>query len=66
MAGDSPFIVETIAEFTMGIFITALRLFTRWKLVGFKKWGGDEYFSIVALLFWVVSIFPTSYWLDEP
>ncbi|KAJ0423084.1 hypothetical protein BJY00DRAFT_310681 [Aspergillus carlsbadensis] len=58
MAGDSPFIVEAIAEFTVGIFITALRLFTRWKLVGIKKWGGDEYFSIVALLFWVIEIVP--------
>jgi hypothetical protein len=34
MAGESPFIVEAIAEFTLGGFITLLRLFSRWRLVG--------------------------------
>ncbi|KAL2802330.1 hypothetical protein BJX63DRAFT_437976 [Aspergillus granulosus] len=58
MPADSPFLVEAIAEFTVGLFIASLRLFTRWKLVGFKKWGGDEYFSIAAMLFWTVEIVP--------
>ncbi|KAL2802821.1 hypothetical protein BJX63DRAFT_413792 [Aspergillus granulosus] len=58
MAGESPFFAEAVAEFSVGILITALRLFSRWKLVGFKKWGGDEYFSIVGILFWTVEIVP--------
>ncbi|KAL3485055.1 hypothetical protein BJX62DRAFT_243313 [Aspergillus germanicus] len=56
MAGESPFIVEAIAEFTIGGFITLLRLFSRWRLVGLKGWGGDEYFSILAVLFWIIEI----------
>ncbi|KAL2818537.1 hypothetical protein BJX63DRAFT_429038 [Aspergillus granulosus] len=56
MAGESPFIVEAIAEFTLGGFITLLRLFSRWRLVGLKGWGGDEYFSILAVLFWIIEI----------
>ncbi|KAL2830401.1 hypothetical protein BJY01DRAFT_254653 [Aspergillus pseudoustus] len=56
MAGESPIIVEAIAEFTLGGLITLLRLFSRWRLVGLKGWGGDEYFSILAVLCWTIEI----------
>jgi hypothetical protein len=54
MTTKSPFIAEAWIEFSIGISIVILRLFARWKLVGFKGWRGDDYMSIVAALFWTV------------
>ncbi|KAL4866581.1 hypothetical protein BDV12DRAFT_187336 [Aspergillus spectabilis] len=51
----APLIVEAIAQFSLGVFVVGLRLFSRWKLVGLKKWGGDDYFSLAAAVFWTVS-----------
>ncbi|KAH8704788.1 hypothetical protein BGW36DRAFT_421383 [Talaromyces proteolyticus] len=58
MPAQSPFIAEAWIEFSIGTLAVFLRLFSRWKLVGFKGWRGDDYMIILAALFWTSEIVP--------
>lgn len=53
--GATPFQVEGWVEWSLGVAILLLRLYARWKAVGFKGWKGDDYFSMIALVLWTVS-----------
>lgn len=53
--GQTPFQVEGWVEWSLGVAIILLRLYARWKAVGFKGWKGDDYFSVIALVLWTVS-----------
>ncbi|KAI0144728.1 hypothetical protein BJ166DRAFT_77072 [Pestalotiopsis sp. NC0098] len=54
--GATPFQVEGWVEWSLGVAILLLRLYARWKAVGFKGWKGDDYFSIIALVLWTMDI----------
>ncbi|KAL4866577.1 hypothetical protein BDV12DRAFT_172676 [Aspergillus spectabilis] len=58
MVEKSPFITEAAIEFSIAIFAVILRLFSRWKLVGFKRWGGDDYLCIVATILCIYLMIP--------
>jgi hypothetical protein len=58
MIETSPFITEGAIEFAIAILAVVVRLFSRWKLVGFRKWGGDDYFCILAAVLLTVSLIP--------
>jgi len=49
----TPFQTEAWAEYGLGTLIVLLRIFARWKVVGFK-WQGDDWFSLGVLIFWTV------------
>lgn len=50
----TPFQTEAWVEYGIGTLILLLRYFARWKAVGFKGWQGDDYFAVLALVFWTV------------
>ena len=50
----SPFQTEAWIEYGLGTLVLLLRYFARWKTVGFKGYQGDDYFALVALIFWTV------------
>lgn len=54
MATATPFQKEAWTEYGIGVIILLLRLFARLKVVGIRNWQGDDYFSVVALIFWTV------------
>ncbi|KAK7443640.1 hypothetical protein Landi51_08988 [Colletotrichum acutatum] len=47
----TPFQTEAWTEYGLGVLIILLRIFARWKIVGFN-WQGDDYFAILCLIFW--------------
>lgn len=49
----TPFQAEAWTEYGIGVIILLLRLYARWKVVGFK-WQGDDWFTVAALVFWTV------------
>lgn len=51
-----PFEIEEWVEMAIGMFVILLRLYARTRAVGFRKWQGDDYLSVVALVLWAVSI----------
>jgi hypothetical protein len=51
MVAKSPFITEAAIEFSITIFVLILRLISRWKLVGFRGWGVDDFLCILAGIF---------------
>ncbi|ETS77326.1 hypothetical protein PFICI_11200 [Pestalotiopsis fici W106-1] len=53
---QTPFQVEGWVEWSLGVAIILLRLYARWKAVGFKGWKGDDYFSVLALILWTMDI----------
>lgn len=64
MAQATPFQKEAWSEYALGVCIILVRIFARIKVVGFKNWQGDDYFAILALVFWTVScfLFPARRW----
>lgn len=50
----TPFQTEAWTEYGLGVVIIFPRIFARWRVVGFSKWQGDDYFALVALVFWTV------------
>ncbi|KAL6228803.1 hypothetical protein BDW75DRAFT_226189 [Aspergillus navahoensis] len=58
MIKTSPFITEGAIEFGIAILAVVIRLFSRWKLVGFRKWGGDDYLCILAAVLLTLLIVP--------
>lgn len=54
MATATPFQKEAWTEYGIGVIVLLLRLFARMKVVGIRNWQGDDYFSIIALIFWTV------------
>ncbi|BCS27973.1 uncharacterized protein APUU_61021S [Aspergillus puulaauensis] len=48
----TPFQKEAWIEYGIGVIVILFRLFARFKVVGFKNWQGDDYFSVIALIFW--------------
>ncbi|KAL6229649.1 hypothetical protein BDW75DRAFT_235036 [Aspergillus navahoensis] len=56
MATATPFQKEAWTEYAIGVIVLLLRLFARLKVVGIRNWQGDDYFSIVALLFWTAEL----------
>ncbi|KAJ6442470.1 allantoate permease [Purpureocillium lavendulum] len=50
----TPFQIEAWIEYGLGVAVLFLRFFARWKVVGFKKWEGDDYFAILVLVFWTL------------
>ncbi|KAL3484214.1 hypothetical protein BJX62DRAFT_244144 [Aspergillus germanicus] len=64
MVAKSPFITEAAIEFSIAIFVLILRLISRWKLVGFRGWGVDDFLCILAGIFatyLMVPIFVVAY-----
>ncbi|KAL2818544.1 hypothetical protein BJX63DRAFT_429045 [Aspergillus granulosus] len=59
MIETSPFITEGAIEFGLAILAVIVRLFSIWKLVSFRKWGGDDYFCILAAVLLTVSLTPS-------
>ena len=49
----TPFQQEAWSEYSIGMLILLLRIVVRCRLVG-RKWDGDDYFTIAAVLFWTV------------
>ncbi|KAL3441980.1 hypothetical protein BJX65DRAFT_313288 [Aspergillus insuetus] len=58
MIETSPFITEGAIEFGIAILAVVVRLFSRWKLVGFRKWGGDDFFCILAAVLLILLMVP--------
>ncbi|KAH8703898.1 hypothetical protein BGW36DRAFT_423441 [Talaromyces proteolyticus] len=56
MVTKSPFITEAWVEYGLSITVVLIRVFARWKLMGFKGFGGDDYLCILAALFWTSEI----------
>ncbi|KAK9561765.1 hypothetical protein V6Z79_004617 [Aspergillus fumigatus] len=56
MAQATPFQKEAWTEYGIGVLIILGRIFARWKVVGVKNWQGDDYFAILALLFWTAEL----------
>ncbi|KAI9927001.1 hypothetical protein ASPWEDRAFT_46459 [Aspergillus wentii DTO 134E9] len=56
MAQATPFQKEAWTEYAIGVIILLLRIFARVKVVGFRNWQGDDYFAIIALLFWTAEL----------
>lgn len=54
MAGSTPFQKEAWTEYGIGTVVLFLRIVARIKVVGVKNWQGDDYFTLVALVFWTV------------
>ncbi|THC87313.1 hypothetical protein EYZ11_013240 [Aspergillus tanneri] len=53
MAGPAtPFQVEVWIEYGIGVLILLLRIFARLMTTRFGIWDGDDYFTILVLLFW--------------
>lgn len=55
----TPFQKEAWIEYGIGVVVILFRIFARIKVVGIKNWQGDDYFSVVALIFWTVC---NGYW----
>ncbi|KAL1984242.1 hypothetical protein VTN96DRAFT_9376 [Rasamsonia emersonii] len=51
----TPFQTEAWTEYAIGVIILFLRIFARWKTVGFR-WQGDDYFTIGVLIFWTAEL----------
>ena len=43
---------ETQIEYSIAGAATILRLYCRWKYLGFKGWGIDDYFAISAFVWY--------------
>ncbi|KAL4924956.1 uncharacterized protein BDV17DRAFT_294905 [Aspergillus undulatus] len=56
MASATPFQKEAWSEYSIGVVVLLLRLFARLKVVGIKNLQGDDYFTIVALVFWTAEL----------
>ncbi|KAH8199662.1 hypothetical protein TruAng_006192 [Truncatella angustata] len=57
MSAETPFQAEGWVEYTLGVVILLLRIYARWKTVGFKNsWKGDDIFSLIALVLWTMDI----------
>ncbi|KAL4789398.1 hypothetical protein BDV19DRAFT_374187 [Aspergillus venezuelensis] len=56
MASATPFQKEAWSEYSIGVVVLLLRLFARFKVVGIKNWQGDDWFTIVALIFWTAEL----------
>jgi hypothetical protein len=54
MPQATPFQTEAWTEYGIGVVVILLRMFARTKVVGIKNWQGDDYFSVVTLIFWTV------------
>ncbi|GAT31225.1 hypothetical protein RIB2604_04100360 [Aspergillus luchuensis] len=52
-----PFEIEEWVEMAIGMFVILLRLYARTRAVGFRKWQGDDYLSVVALVLWATEVF---------
>ncbi|TQN68540.1 hypothetical protein CSHISOI_06905, partial [Colletotrichum shisoi] len=51
----TPFQTEAWTEYGLGVLVILLRIFSRWKIVGFN-WQGDDYFAILCLVFWTLEL----------
>ncbi|KAF4207618.1 hypothetical protein CNMCM8927_002695 [Aspergillus lentulus] len=56
MPQATPFQKEAWTEYGIGVLIILGRIFARWKVVGVKNWQGDDYFAIIAMLFWTAEL----------
>ncbi|RDW68980.1 uncharacterized protein DSM5745_08740 [Aspergillus mulundensis] len=56
MATATPFQKEAWTEYGVGVLVLLLRIFARLRVVGIKNWQGDDYFAIVALIFWTAEL----------
>ncbi|KAF7554397.1 hypothetical protein G7046_g6838 [Stylonectria norvegica] len=52
----TPFQKEAWTEYGLGVVILLLRFFARWRTVGFKGWQGDDYFALLALVFFTAEL----------
>lgn len=52
----TPFQTEAWTEYGIGSLVLLLRFFARWKTVGLKNWQGDDYFAMLALVFWTAEL----------
>lgn len=50
------FQAEAFSEFSIAIVVLLVRIFARTKTVGFRGWQGDDYFAVLCVLFWIVSL----------
>ncbi|KAK4108571.1 hypothetical protein N656DRAFT_761243 [Canariomyces notabilis] len=52
----TPFQTEAWTEYGIGVLILLLRYYARWKVVGFRGWQGDDWFAVLALVFWTAEL----------
>jgi hypothetical protein len=50
------FLTEAFPEFAIATAVLVVRIFARTKAVGFRGWQGDDYFGVLCILFWIVSL----------
>ncbi|PWY81559.1 hypothetical protein BO94DRAFT_558007 [Aspergillus sclerotioniger CBS 115572] len=51
-----PFIIENWIELCLGVLVILLRLYSRAKVVGIRKWQADDFMSIIALFLWISEV----------
>lgn len=51
------FLAEAFSEFSIAVTVLVLRIFARTKTVGFRGWQGDDYFAVLCIFLWIVSLF---------
>lgn len=56
MSSFTSFRREAWIEYGIGVFVLLVRFFARWRIVGLKGWQGDDYFALLVLIFWTVSL----------
>lgn len=52
---SNPFQIEAWSEYGVGMAILFVRIAYRCKQIGLK-WEGDDYFSVLAVVFFTVSL----------
>ncbi|EGE81910.2 hypothetical protein BDDG_04853 [Blastomyces dermatitidis ATCC 18188] len=51
----TPFQTEAWTEYVIGLLILLIRIIYRCRLIG-RKWDGDDYFAVLAVLFWTAEL----------
>ncbi|KAF4808461.1 hypothetical protein CGCSCA5_v012418 [Colletotrichum siamense] len=51
----TPFQTEAWTEYGLGVIVILLRIFARWRIIGFN-WQGDDYFAVLCLIFWTLEL----------
>lgn len=50
------FLAEAYSEVAISVAVLVLRIFARTKIVGFRGWQGDDFFAMLCIFLWIVSL----------